>query len=87
MVAQSSIQQALTPDRLLARTSATARFVACGGIPLGGLLGGASGSVFGVTDTLWIGAAGMTLSALPGFLSPLRTLRTLPAEKAPELAR
>ncbi|MFD7913538.1 MFS transporter [Streptomyces sp. NPDC059752] len=87
VVAQSSIQQALTPDRLLARTSATARFVACGGFPLGGLLGGASGAVFGVTNTLWIGAAGMTLSVLPSFLSPLRTLRTLPAEKAPELAR
>ncbi|MFE1874749.1 MFS transporter [Streptomyces sp. NPDC059496] len=87
VVAQSSIQQALTPDRLLARTSATARFVACGGVPLGGLLGGASGAVFGVTNTLWIGAAGMTLSVLPSFLSPLRTLRTLPAEKAPELAR
>ncbi|MET9693171.1 MFS transporter [Streptomyces sp. NPDC006514] len=87
VVSQSSVQQALTPDRLLARTSATARFVACGGIPLGGLLGGASGSVFGVTDTLWIGAAGMTLSVLPNFLSPLRTLRTLPTGKAPEFAR
>ncbi|MCX4804362.1 MFS transporter [Streptomyces sp. NBC_01214] len=87
VVAQSSVQQALTPDRLLARTGATARFVACGGIPLGGLLGGASGSVFGATATLWIGAAGMTLSVLPNFLSPLRTLRTLPTGKAPEFAR
>ncbi|MFE5561592.1 MFS transporter [Streptomyces sp. NPDC056544] len=87
VVAQSSVQQALTPDRLLARTSATARFVACGGIPLGGLLGGASGSVFGATATLWIGAAGMTLSVLPNFLSPLRTLRTLPTGKAPGFAR
>ncbi|WP_314247434.1 MFS transporter [Streptomyces kutzneri] len=87
VVAQSSFQQALTPDRLLGRLSATARFASCGGIPLGGLLGGASGSAFGVTGTLWIGAAGMTLSVVPNFLSPLRTLRTLPTEKAPELAR
>ncbi|MFF4427292.1 MFS transporter [Streptomyces sp. NPDC001549] len=87
VVAQSSFQQALTPDRLLGRMSATARFVSCGGIPLGGLLGGASGSVFGATGTLWIGAAGMTLSVVPNFLSPLRTLRTLPTEKAPEFAR
>ncbi|WAZ24717.1 MFS transporter [Streptomyces cinnabarinus] len=72
VVAQSSFQQALTPDRLLGRVSATARFVSWGGIPLGGLLGGASGSVFGAATTLWIGAAGMTLSALPTFLS--RTL-------------
>ncbi|MEU9452950.1 MFS transporter [Streptomyces sp. NPDC048277] len=69
VVAQSSLQQALTPDRLLGRTSATARFVSWGGIPLGGLLGGASGSVFGAPATLWIGAAGMTLSALPNLLS------------------
>ncbi|MFF4448265.1 MFS transporter [Streptomyces sp. NPDC001502] len=87
VVAQSSIQQALTPDRLLGRMSATARFVSWGGIPLGGLLGGASGSAFGATGTLWIGAAGMTLSVLSNFLSPLRTMRTLPTEKAPEFAR
>lgn len=80
VVAQSSFQQALTPDRLLGRVSATARFVSWGGIPLGGLLGGASGSVFGAAGTLWIGAAGMTLSVLPNVLSPLRTMRTSPAE-------
>ncbi|MFF3859509.1 MFS transporter [Streptomyces sp. NPDC002209] len=83
VVAQSSVQQALTPDRLLGRVSATARCVSWGGIPLGALLGGASGSVFGAASTLWIGAAGMTLSALPHFLSPLRTMRTLPTEKSP----
>ncbi|MFJ6464082.1 MFS transporter [Streptomyces sp. NPDC091387] len=67
VVAQSSFQQALTPDRLLGRMSATSRFVSWGGIPLGGLLGGASGSVLGATPTLWIGATGMTLSFLPNF--------------------
>ncbi|MFD4131263.1 MFS transporter [Streptomyces goshikiensis] len=87
VVAQSSFQQALTPDRLLSRMSATARFVSWSGIPFGGFLGGASGSAFGATATLWIGAAGMTLSVLPNFLSPLRTMRTLPAEGAHEFAR
>ncbi|AZQ35484.1 MFS transporter [Streptomyces cyaneochromogenes] len=89
-VAQASFQQALTPDRLLGRMSATARFVSWGGIPLGGLLGGVSGSVFGAAATLWIGAAGMTLSVLPVLLSPLRTVRELPDgpdRKAPESAR
>ncbi|MDN3264169.1 hypothetical protein QWJ26_31020 [Streptomyces sp. CSDS2] len=43
------------------------------GIPPGGVLGGVPGSVFGATATLWAGAAGMTLSALPGLLSPLRS--------------
>ncbi|MGW1623204.1 MFS transporter [Streptomyces sp. NPDC002172] len=69
VVAQSSVQQTLTPDRLLGRMSATARFVSWGGIPLGGLLGGASGSAFGPAATLWIGATGMTLSALPNLLT------------------
>ncbi|MGW3497363.1 MFS transporter [Streptomyces sp. NPDC001020] len=78
VVAQSSFQQALTPDRFLGRMSATARFVSWGGLPLGGVLGGVVGSVFGATATLWIGAVGMTLSFLPNFLSPLRTMRTLP---------
>ncbi|MCL8016291.1 MFS transporter [Streptomyces sp. AS02] len=89
-VAQASFQQALTPDRLLGRMSATARFVSWGGIPLGGLLGGVSGSVFGAAATLWIGAAGMSLSVLPVLLSPLRTVRELPDgpdRKAPEPTR
>ncbi len=83
VVAQWSFQQALTPDRLLGRVSATARFVSMGGIPLGGLLGGVSGSAFGAAGTLWIGAAGMTLSVLPNVLSPLRTMRTWPVEITP----
>ncbi|MEU9321142.1 MFS transporter [Streptomyces sp. NPDC048295] len=87
VVSQSSFQQALTPDRLLGRMSATTRFVSWGGIPVGGLLGGASGSAFGATTTLWIGAAGMTLSFLPNFLSPLRTMHRLPGGNTPELAR
>ncbi|WNI33344.1 MFS transporter [Streptomyces sp. ITFR-6] len=86
VVAQSSFQQALTPDHLLGRMSATARFVSWGGIPLGGFLGGVSGSAFGATATLWIGAVGMTLSILPNFLSPLRTMRKLPEQMdAPSL--
>ena len=52
--------------------SATARFVSWGGIPLGGLLGGAAGSTVGPAATLWIGATGMTLSALPVCLWSLR---------------
>lgn len=44
----------------------------CGGMPLGGLLGGATGTWFGAATTLWIGAIGMTLTFLPAFLSPLR---------------
>lgn len=85
-VARSSVQQALTPDRLLGRMSATSRFVSWGGIPVGGLLGGASGSVCGAAGALWIGAVGMTLSVLPTFLSPLRAMRTPPPQAFPSRA-
>ncbi|MEU6383744.1 MFS transporter [Streptomyces bauhiniae] len=83
MVAQASFQQALTPDRLMGRMSATARFVSWGGLALGGVLGGAAGSLLGARLTLCVGAAGMTLSMLPALLSPLRTVRELPRDQAP----
>ncbi|MGW1058182.1 MFS transporter [Micromonospora rubida] len=86
VVAQSSFQQALTPDHLLGRISATARFVSWGGIPLGGLLGGATGSMIGPAAALWIGAAGMTVSVVPNLLSPLRGMRDLPTPENVELA-
>jgi predicted MFS family arabinose efflux permease len=82
VVAQASLQQAVTPDRLLGRMSATARFVSWGGLPLGGVLGGAAGAVFGAATTLWIGAVGMTVSFLPNFLSPLRRLTAATAATA-----
>ncbi|MEU9924388.1 hypothetical protein AB0H51_24380 [Streptomyces griseoluteus] len=75
--ASTRAQQALTPDRLMGRMSATARFVSWGGLALGGVLGGATGSVLGPRLTLCVGAAGMTLSLLPALLSPLRTPREL----------
>ncbi|MFL9658757.1 MFS transporter [Streptomyces sp. PB17] len=76
VVAQSSYQQAVTPDGLLGRMNATARFISWAGIPLGAFLGGTLGSALGASATLWAGAAGMTLSALPTLLSPLRSTHT-----------
>jgi MFS family permease len=84
LVAQAGVQQSVTPDPMLGRMSATFRFVQWGGMPLGGLLGGAIGAWFDATTTLWIGAVGMTLSFLPTFCSALRTTRELPTE--PETA-
>ncbi|CAM5636256.1 MULTISPECIES: MFS transporter [Streptomyces] len=78
VVAQTSFQQALTPDRLLGRTNATIRFISWGGMPLGGLLGGTLGSVLGAAATLWIGAAGMSVSVLLTLPSPLRTRSAVP---------
>jgi len=57
-VAQVSYRQAICPPRLLGRMNAAVRWVVWGTLPLGGLLGGAFGTLLGVRATLWIAFAG-----------------------------
>lgn len=78
-VTQVSFRQALCPPGLLGRMNATIRFLVWGTMPIGGLVGGVLGSTIGLRPTLWIGAVGVMLAVLPVFLSPLRTMRELPA--------
>lgn len=77
-VAQVSFRQRLCPPPLLGRMNASVRFLVWGAMPLGGLLGGWLGHVFGVLPTLWIAAGGTALSVLPVLFSPLIRLRELP---------
>jgi MFS family permease len=87
-VTQVSFRQAITPDSLLGRMNATIRFLVFGTMPLGGLLGGLLGEVLGVRNALLVVAAAMCFAFLPVFLSPLRTMRTLPVQPdEPEPAR
>jgi len=72
-VTQLSFRQGLTPERLLGRMNATMRFVVWGTLPLGGLIGGVLGQLFGARPTLWVAAVGALLPFLPLFFSPLRT--------------
>ncbi|MGY4768006.1 MFS transporter [Kribbella sp. CWNU-51] len=76
-ILQVSIRQRVCPPELQGRVSATMSFV--GAAPLGSLLGGVLGTVFGLHATLWVAG----LAALAGtvflYLSPFRTLRTVPA--------
>lgn len=83
-VTQVSLRQTVTPARMQGRMTATMRFLLWGALPLGSVLGGVLGAVFGRRPTLWVGAIGGTLSALPVLLSPLRKLRTMPAPLAAE---
>src|SRR4029453_9214031 len=83
-ITQVSFRQGLTPERLLGRMNATMRFLVWGTVPLGGLLGGALGSLIGVRPALWVGAVGACLAFLPVFLSPLRTMRQLPTGDTPD---
>jgi MFS family permease len=79
-----SLMQALTPDRLLGRMNASRRFVVWGTIPLGALVGGALSTQIGLRPTLFVGAAGMTLSFLFLYFSPLRKIDQLPEEPSTE---
>ena len=63
--------------------NAAMRWVVWGTLPLGGLLGGVFGSLFGIRTTIWIAVIGMWAAALWVFFSPLRTLRDIPAEAIP----
>ena len=75
-----SLTQALTPERLLGRVNASRRFVVWGTIPLGGLVGGALASTIGLRATLFVGALGTILAAVPIALSPVRHVKELPTE-------
>jgi MFS family permease len=77
-ILQSSYQQAVCPRELLGRMNATLSFLTWGAMPLGSVLGGVAGSVFGLRATLWLAGAGVLASAAWLVCSPLRTARELP---------
>ena len=75
-----SLRQAITPDRLLGRMTATMRFLAVAAAPLGSLVGGALATGIGLRQTLWvIGVLGLTLAVVAMRWSPVRRHRHLPA--------
>jgi MFS family permease len=74
-VAQVSYRQAICPPRLLGRMNAAVRWVVWGTLPLGGLLGGAFGTLLGVRPTLWIAFVGSWAAGWWVFFSPLRKMR------------
>lgn len=73
-----TLRQAATPDRLLGRMNASYRFVTYGAIPLGALIGGGLGELFGVRSAITAGAAGLLVAPLVVLLSPMRNLFAVP---------
>ena len=74
-----ALRQALTPDRLLGRMTATMRFLAVAAAPLGSLAGGALATVIGLRHTLWVvGSLGIVLCLVAMRWSPVRLHRRLP---------
>jgi MFS family permease len=76
---QVSLRQAITPDRLQGRMNASMRFLVWGTIPIGALLGGALGEVFGLWPTLLAMSVCGLLAPLWIVFSPVRALRVQPA--------
>ncbi|GAA3222358.1 MFS transporter [Actinocorallia longicatena] len=84
-VASVSLRQRLTPDALLGRVNATARFLNWGVMPIGAILGGVCAQLTDPRTTLLIAGVGYVCAALPILLSPLRGMRDLP--QAPGVQR
>ena len=78
-----SLRQAITPDRLLGRMTATMRFLAIAAAPLGSLVGGVLATAIGLRPTLWVvGWLGIVLALVAMRWSPVRRHRHLPAVAA-----
>jgi predicted MFS family arabinose efflux permease len=75
-----ALRQAITPDRLLGRMTATMRFLTVAGGPIGSFAGGALATAIGLRATLWtIAVLGIVLAAGAVAWSPVRRHRSLPA--------
>ncbi len=75
-----ALRQAITPDRLLGRMTATMRFLTVAAAPVGSLAGGALATAVGLRGTLWtIALLGVLLAAGALAWSPVRRHRALPA--------
>lgn len=81
-VTQISLRLIVTPSQMHGRMTATMRFITWGALPLGSLAGGLLGDAIGLRNTLWVGAAGSAVSALPVVFGPLRKLREMPEPAA-----
>ncbi len=81
-----SLRQAVTPDRLLGRVTATMICLTVASAPLGGLLGGFIGEHLGLRYAIaFAGAGAVVLAPLVTWLSPLAHLRELPQPQEPRI--
>lgn len=78
-ITQVTFRQRITPSRLLGRMNASIRFCVWGVMPIAALAAGGLGTWLGVVPTLWIGAIGSLLSALPVVIGPFWRVRDLPS--------
>lgn len=78
-IQDASLRQALSPPRFLGRVEASISVVGVGAMLAGSLLAGMLGDRIGLRATLLVGCCGTFTAALWLLLSPLRTLKSMPA--------
>jgi len=71
---QWTFRQQVIPDRLLARVTASQRFLVYGSSTVGSFLGGVLGSWLGLNTTLWVCAVLGLLGPVYALFTPLRSL-------------
>ncbi len=76
-----SLRQAVTPDRVLGRVTATIQFVGIGVYLVGSILGGALAEIVGLRPTLMVAGGFGVIGAGWLFLSPVSKLRELPHDE------
>ena len=59
--------------------NATVRFLVWGTMPVGSIIGGVLATAIGVHETIWIAAVLGFVPAIFPLLSPVRSLRVMPA--------
>jgi MFS family permease len=77
-IAQVSLRQAITPERIQGRMNSVMRFIVWGTIPVGSLTGGALATQIGLKETLIVSGIGCCLPFLPVLFSPVRSVREMP---------
>jgi predicted MFS family arabinose efflux permease len=69
---ETTLRQTLVQDSLLGRVNGAMQLASRGVLPLGALAGGVLAERIGLTNTIWLGAAGVLASC--AFLMPLRRI-------------
>lgn len=77
-ITQTSLRQAVTPQALLGRVSATLTTAMYGMRPLGALAGGLAGEWLGLEAAVWLPVTLFALSTLAILASPMPGLKALP---------
>ncbi|MEI8145398.1 MAG: MFS transporter [Alphaproteobacteria bacterium] len=82
LVMQTSIRQLVTPGEVMGRVTATIQVAIYGVRPIGALIGGFVGQVYGVDAAMILVLSAFTASAAAALFSPLAQVREMPSRQS-----